>query len=81
MGGLTKAEVRKIAADAVYPCTIKGLNRYMLYGERNFKFLMDYFPVKGRNDNRHRPWATCDMFYHSQRRRLGIGGRGMGSFL
>ncbi|MGI6738392.1 MAG: tRNA 2-thiouridine(34) synthase MnmA [Christensenellales bacterium] len=85
VGGLTKAEVRKIAADAGIPVYDKKDSTGICFiGERNFKkFLMDYFPVQkgamitdtGETVGEH----DGLMFYTiGQRRGLGIGGRGDG---
>ena len=85
VGGLTKAQVRKIAADRGLRVSGKKDSTGVCFiGERNFKnFLMTYIPAlpgdmvtdKGEFVGRH----DGLMFYTlGQRRGLGIGGRGDG---
>ena len=85
VGGMTKAQVRRIAAENSLPvCDKKDSTGVCFIGERNFKkFLSEYLPaqpgdmvspegeVVGRHDG---------LMYYTlgQRRGLGIGGRGDG---
>ena len=85
VGGLTKAEIRRIARDAGLPVSEKKDSTGVCFiGERNFrKFLSGYLPAQpgemvtpgGEVVGRH---AGLMYYTIGQRRGLGIGGRGDG---